>query len=190
MTYTPISTPIIPSDKLLHLLTFAILSLTFYWILDTSRRRCLNFTLLCVGGVLGVGSEIVQGLIPNGRAFDLFDIVANVIGAGAAAGICSIYHRRMLERRRRRRLGSLSGAGLLGDDGEDLELGEPGDAIVEGEEMQTQPHAYGAGGRSLEEEVDNWDENAVDENWEAEEDEEEGKADRPAAPVKDTKLRD
>lgn len=195
LPHTPINTPLIPSDKLLHFVTFAVLALTFYWILDTSRRRCLNFTLVAVTCVLGVGSEVVQGLLPNERIFDVYDIVANVIGSVGAVAICTTYHKRMLERRRRRRMGSLSGGadvGLLDEDDigheEDLELGEPGDAIFESEDgtehtvattdsgsgsafAPVEPHQPPVAPaftslqhRSLDDEVDNWDENAAD-NW-------------------------
>jgi hypothetical protein len=103
-----------------------------------------------------VGSEFLQAVVPNGRNFDLFDIVANVAGSLAALGLCSWYHNRMLERKRlAKNYQAVSG------DGEDLELGEGVGAqetgVTSGERAQT-----------VEEEVDNWDENAVD-AWDEEE---------------------
>ena len=106
-----------PNDKFLHLLTFFFLSVTFYWILDTSRRRTLHLTLLVCTLGLGIGSELVQGFLPNGRDFDPFDILANVVGSIGAVGICGWYHRRMLERRRKNRYSMMEGGG------EDVELG-------------------------------------------------------------------
>ncbi|KAL3461278.1 hypothetical protein BJX64DRAFT_261205 [Aspergillus heterothallicus] len=142
-----------PNDKFLHLVTFFVLSLIFYWIPDTSRRRTLHLTLVVCTLVLGVGSEILQGIIPNGRDFDPFDILANVVGSAGAVGLCSWYHRRMLERRRKARFGSLS------EGGEDVELGMgPGHREEDGLGAQE------SGVMNLEHEVDNWDENAVD-NW-------------------------
>ncbi|KAH1748765.1 hypothetical protein KXX56_002177, partial [Aspergillus fumigatus] len=47
-----------PNDKFLHVVTFFFLSLVFYWIPDTTRRRSLQLTLLICTLALGIGSEI------------------------------------------------------------------------------------------------------------------------------------
>lgn len=72
---------------------------------------------------LGLGSEIVQGLLPNGRQFDLLDIAANIFGSLLGLGLSTVYHKRMLDRRRKKK-----GYGIVPQDtgGEDLELGEGG----------------------------------------------------------------
>ena len=147
------------NDKVLHLLTFFVLTLVFYWILDTNRRRTLNLTLIVCTGILGVGSEFLQGFLPNGRVFDIYDIVANVVGSLASLGLCSWYHKRMLERKRQRK----SYNAVPGEDEDDLELGEgagPADGQEEG--VTAGPSAGGERTTTLEQEVDNWDENAVD----------------------------
>lgn len=153
-----------PNDKFLHLVTFFFLSLTFYWIPDTTRRRTLQLTLLVCTLLLGVGSEIAQLVLPNDRAFDLFDILANVVGSLGAIGLCSWYHRRMLERRRKARFGALAD-----DDGDqddiELGLGTPGGDGEHGDAGHLGPQETGV--TTLEQEVDNWDENAVD-NWDTE----------------------
>ncbi|KAL4953846.1 hypothetical protein BDW69DRAFT_184103 [Aspergillus filifer] len=175
-----------PNDKLLHVVTFFLLSLVFYWIPDTSGRRTLHLTLIVCTLALGVGSEIVQGLLPNGRNFDPFDLLANIVGSLGAVGLCSWYHRRMLERRRKSRFGS------LGDEGDgDVELGMgPGHRDEDGLEPQE------SGVMNLEQEVDNWDENAVD-NWDEEDDDQTGHLNKQAAdsgdhkgPVEDGKRSD
>ncbi|KAJ5950848.1 uncharacterized protein N7479_009261 [Penicillium vulpinum] len=164
-----IPTQLQPNDKFLHLVTFFLLSVTFYWVLDTTRRRTLHVTLVVCTLGLGVGSEIVQGFLPNGRDFDVFDIVANVVGSVGAVGLCSWYHRRMMERRRQSRYG------MTEDGNQDVELGDVtgnsrrGSAVMGPQE---------SGVMSLEQEVDNWDENAVD-NWDAAE---EPSPEREAAP--------
>lgn len=129
--------------------------MTFYWIFDTTRRRTLHLTLLVCTLGLGIGSEIVQGFLPNDRLFDPFDIVANVVGSLGAVGLCGWYHRRMLDRRRKSRFGMSEG----GND--DVELG----VGVGGHEDGLGPQESGV--LTLEQEVDNWDENAVD-NWDTE----------------------
>ncbi|KAG4430267.1 hypothetical protein IFR05_014246 [Cadophora sp. M221] len=149
--------PII-DDKLLHFLTFFILTTCFYWILDTSRRRTLNLTLVTCTGLLGVGSEFLQEFLPNGRDFDFYDIVANVVGSLAALGLSTWYHMRMLERKRLAK----HYQAVPGD--EDLELGEGVGAQESGEVRGVSVPAH----RSVEEEVDNWDENLED-GWDEDE---------------------
>ncbi|KAK0673663.1 hypothetical protein QBC41DRAFT_311278 [Cercophora samala] len=187
------------NDKALHFLAFFLLTLAFYWVIDTTRRRTLNLTLaICTAGG-GVGSEILQGLLPNGREFDPYDVIANLVGSLAAVGLCSWYHKRMLERKRQRRYGGEGGGGGVSGDGdgeelerlhggeqqeeeEDLELGE-GRGLGRGFDGQEQgvttfaaaPVGTRTQSKSLEEEVDNWDENEVD-NWDDEEEEEEGES--------------
>ncbi|KIW00935.1 uncharacterized protein PV09_07675 [Verruconis gallopava] len=139
------------SDKVLHFVTFILLTLSFYWIIETSRRRVLHLTLFVCPVTLGIGSEIAQGLLPNGREFDPYDILANLLGCATAIAACTWYHKRMLERKRQARQYSL----VSGE--ADVELGEN---IGEQESGVTGTHS-----QTLEEEVDNWDEN----NWEDDE---------------------
>jgi len=77
--------------------------------------------------ILDVASEFVQFFINSERAFDKYDILANVVGSGLALGLCAWYHRRMVERKRQRKL---QGYGLVagGEGPDDLELGEGGSA--------------------------------------------------------------
>ncbi|KAK0649437.1 hypothetical protein B0T16DRAFT_131179 [Cercophora newfieldiana] len=167
---TDVQPSLLINDKVLHLLTFFLLTLAFYWILDTNRRRTLNFTLVVCTLGLGVGSEFLQAILPNGRLFDIYDVVANVVGSLAAIGLCSLYHKRMLERKRSRRgYGAVPGEDV-GDE-EDLELGESvgvGSSTVAGDHEEgvvasASPDVTRS--QTLEEEVDNWDEHA-DDPWE------------------------
>ena len=158
-TSSTIPTQLQPNDKFLHLVTFFLITVVFYWVLDTTRRRTLHVTLVVCTLGLGIGSEVVQGFIPNGRDFDLFDIVANVVGSLGAIGLCNWYHRRMMERRRRSRYG------MTEEGAEDVELGGVAGNSRRGSEAMG-PQESGV--MSLEQEVDNWDENAVD-TWDTEE---------------------
>ncbi|KAL1836011.1 hypothetical protein VTJ49DRAFT_5693 [Mycothermus thermophilus] len=178
-TPDPDATPPLPfpfDDKGLHFLTFFILTVTFYWVVDTTRRRATHLSLLLCTAGLGIGSEVLQALLPNGREFDLWDIVANVVGSLAGLGLCAWYHRRMLERRRRRKYTAVpTTTGEEGAEGgeEDVELGEGvglggrdrEDEHEEGVTTTTTTTAAApsaAKATTLEEEVDNWDENAED----------------------------
>ncbi|KAF7882991.1 hypothetical protein EAF00_011480 [Botryotinia globosa] len=146
---TSIQVDAVINDKVLHTITFFILTVVFYWILDTSRRRNLNFTLIICTGILGVGSEFLQGFLPNGRTFDFYDIVANIVGSLAGVALCSWYHLRMLERKRLAKTYHV----VPGDEEQDLELGEG---------VGAQESGVAAASRTLDEEVDNWDENMED----------------------------
>jgi VanZ family protein len=149
-----------PNDKVLHLATFFLLSLAFYWIPDTSRRRAMHTTLFVCTLILGIGSEVMQGLLPNGRPFDPFDVLANAVGSLGAVGLCSWYHRRMLERRRKARFGALADG--RGEDDVELGVGTGGEAVPD---RGTSGQETGV--MSLEQELENWDENAVD-SWDTE----------------------
>jgi VanZ family protein len=156
--------PII-NDKVLHTITFFILTVVFYWVIDTTRRRTLNLTIVVCTVTLGVGSEFLQALLPNNdRNFDLYDIVANLVGSLTGLAICSWYHQRMLDRKRQRRYSA-----VLGNEPSDIELGEGLAGQEEGLLAVAIDHERPT---TLEQEVDNWDENAVD-NWE-DDDEPEG----------------
>ncbi|KAF2175557.1 hypothetical protein K469DRAFT_743291 [Zopfia rhizophila CBS 207.26] len=143
------------SDKVLHFLAFFLLTICFYWILETSRRKVLQLTFtVCTVG-LGFASEIIQGLLPNGRNFDYYDILANVVGSIAALALCNWYHKRMLERKRAAR----GYAAVAGDDIDDRDI-ELGEVIGQQESGVVRP----TGTAAVEEELDHWDENAGD--WE------------------------
>lgn len=97
----------------------------------------------------------MQGLLPNDRIFDVYDIAANIGGSLTALALSTWYHKRMLERKRAAKQYAI----IPGDDG-DLELGEGvglGDQESGVVHVDTAPAAV-----SLEAEVDNWDENAED----------------------------
>jgi hypothetical protein len=145
---------------------------SFYWILETSRRRLIHLTLLLITGFLAIGSEILQALLPNDRDFDPYDILANVVGSAIALAACSWYHRRMLERRRRNKhYDAVPGDELAdGEEGErDLELGEGvGVSQQETGRLDASDVQAGEGAKrtaTVSEELDNWDENVEDE-WE------------------------
>ncbi|WQF78465.1 hypothetical protein CDEST_03479 [Colletotrichum destructivum] len=170
------------NDKVLHFGTFFVLTTVFYWILDTNRRRTLNLTLTVCTFVLGVGSEFLQGFLPNGREFDFYDIVANIVGSLAGLGLCSWYHKRMLERKRRTK----TYQAVPGEDDEDVELGEGHETgVIESSGARDGGSGVGDGGRTLEEVVDNWDENQVD-DW----DEDDGDGDIGGVKGKDVETGD
>ncbi|MFI5152114.1 MAG: VanZ family protein [Chitinophagales bacterium] len=82
-------------DKVVHIILFGL----FVWLwsnhyssLSLTKKKLLRiFFLIFIFGVcLGIGMEYVQKyFIPN-RDFDEADIIADMIGAGLAYGICNI----------------------------------------------------------------------------------------------------
>ncbi|EME40264.1 hypothetical protein DOTSEDRAFT_74913 [Dothistroma septosporum NZE10] len=179
--YLGLSTQKLPqygqSDKGLHFITFFLLTTSFYWTLDLPRRRIIHATLLVVTAGLAIGSEIVQALLPNGRDFDPFDILANVLGSTASLILCSVYHKRMLERRRKNKNYDIVPGDELADEENGGELDDLGraEAGLGAQETGTvavdPPQAEGgaavpapAKNVDVGEELDNWDEN--EEDWE------------------------
>ncbi|KAL1619560.1 hypothetical protein SLS56_010054 [Neofusicoccum ribis] len=148
------------SDKVLHFVTFFLLTLCFYWIVETNRRRVIHMTLFVCPLAMGVGSEIIQGILPNGREFDPYDILANAVGSIAALALCSWYHKRMLERKRRAKQYQV----VPGEADDDLDV-ELGEGVGSGQETGV---VRDNRSMSVEEELDNWDENAED-TWDPEE---------------------
>lgn len=94
----------------------------------------------------------------NGRNFDYLDIFGNVAGSLAALGLNTMYHKRMLERKRAARgYRSVGGDEELGEAGlDDVEL-EEGTSAQEIGVVAVEPPAT-----TLEDDLDKWDENAED----------------------------
>ncbi|KAG5928774.1 hypothetical protein E4U42_008029 [Claviceps africana] len=145
------------NDKILHVITFFVLTIVFYWIVDTNRRRTLNMTLMVCTLCLGIGAELVQSTFLSDRDFDIYGIVANVVGSLLGVGLCSWYHKRMLDRKRNKKTYNA----VPDRDEEDVELGSTQESGITIADADPLPE------RSLEEEVDNWDENAAD-DWDDE----------------------
>ncbi|KAI5200685.1 hypothetical protein E4T38_06487 [Aureobasidium subglaciale] len=133
------------SDKVLHFVTFFLITFCFYWIIETNRRRVIHFTLVACTVALSIGSEV------NGREFDPYDILANVVGSLLALLACSWYHKRMLERRRAAR-----NYQIVPGEEQDIELGDNTTDQENGVLPSSEQPA------NITEELDNWDENAED----------------------------
>lgn len=91
------------NDKLLHFSVFFLLTALFYWLFDTQSTRAIrNMTFVCCTLAGGIGSEFVQALLPY-RSFDVMDIIANIVGSLLALLLSMVYHKRIVEMRRRER---------------------------------------------------------------------------------------
>ncbi|KAL9528209.1 hypothetical protein SMMN14_08183 [Sphaerulina musiva] len=168
--YLGLSTSKIPSygqsDKGLHFVTFFLLTTAFYWIIETTRRRAIHLTLLAVTAGLSIGSEVVQAFLPNDRDFDPFDIAANVVGSSCALLLCSWYHKRMLERKRKNKTYDIVPGEATED--ADVELGEgPGLGAQESGVVDAQAGGGAAKVTDVTQELNEWDENEED-YWEDE----------------------
>ncbi|PWW72136.1 hypothetical protein C7212DRAFT_337679 [Tuber magnatum] len=103
------------NDKFLRYAVFFILTTSFYWILDTSRRRVFNLTFFICTLSLPIFSEFLQTLL-SVRKFDPWYILAGIFGSLSALAICTWYHRRMLERKRQAK----GYQGVAVDEGDEL----------------------------------------------------------------------
>ncbi|KAI5790659.1 hypothetical protein DFH27DRAFT_570804 [Peziza echinospora] len=88
------------NGKVLHFTTFFALTVCFYWIFETSRRRVVNFTFFSITIGLSIITELGQSILHTERPFDAYNIAANVLGSGLALLLMQWYHKRMLERKR------------------------------------------------------------------------------------------
>ncbi|MGC6432455.1 MAG: VanZ family protein [Jejuia sp.] len=71
-------------DKIFHFLAYAILSFLWYFVFyfkmsQTSKRAILYAVFLAV--VFGIIIEVLQGTLTTYRAFDVYDAIANSLGA-------------------------------------------------------------------------------------------------------------
>ncbi|VEU24316.1 DEKNAAC105617 [Brettanomyces naardenensis] len=95
----------LPHDKFIHFGLFFVISLLFYWILDSkaiSAWRNVAFIVCTLVG--GIGSEYLQHFISPFRTFDPYDILANVLGSSAAILLSSVYQTQQLKKRRRHKI--------------------------------------------------------------------------------------
>jgi len=60
--FTPHPTSVV-NDKIQHFLTFFFLTLIFYWVIDTTKRRVLNMTIT-FSLVIDIVSELLQSFLP------------------------------------------------------------------------------------------------------------------------------
>ncbi|KAI8070477.1 hypothetical protein BC940DRAFT_296212 [Gongronella butleri] len=119
------------NDKVLHFMTFCILSICIYYLWNLSFQRNLALT----GGVLlvmAIGSEFIQGLLPY-RTFDVWDIVANLSGGSTGLAIAfGLDYAWAARKEHQRRWGGTRVAmdqQALMDDMDDLEIGPDDDMV-------------------------------------------------------------
>lgn len=91
-------------DKVAHLIAFFVLTLLFYWSIDTVRKRAVTITFNVCWLAGSIGSEVIQHFATGGeRKFDIYDIAANIVGSSIALALSFVYHGRLLARRKQQR---------------------------------------------------------------------------------------
>lgn len=75
-------------DKLIHFITFFVLTAEFYHMWQMHRPWKLTFVCMTLGA--SVALEFVQNLVNPERVFDWIDIVYNVHGSGLALALCVV----------------------------------------------------------------------------------------------------
>lgn len=69
-------------DKWVHIGLFAVLVWLWCWAMPVRTRKI--FYIVCIAGILyGVGMEFVQKYWTSDRSFDMTDMIADAVGAGA-----------------------------------------------------------------------------------------------------------
>ncbi|KAI5962194.1 uncharacterized protein KGF55_003270 [Candida pseudojiufengensis] len=126
-------------DKIVHFITFGILTIEFYFIFDTQYKslkliRYLTFTICTIGG--GIISEIIQHFVNQKRIFDPIDIVCNVLGSLLGLILSVLYqnYRKGIAKKERLRYHklmnnnpeSLEENAILNEDTNEVELGSDG----------------------------------------------------------------
>lgn len=81
-------------DKLLHFVTFCILTVEFYFIFDTQFKslkviRYLTFAICTISGSIFL--EVLQHLVNENRTFDVYDILSNILGSTLGLVLCVCY---------------------------------------------------------------------------------------------------
>lgn len=91
-------------DKIAHLVAFFVLTLLFYWSIDTVRKRAVTLTFNVCTLAASLGSEVIQHFATSGeRKFDIYDVAANIVGSSIALILSFLYHGRLLARRKQQR---------------------------------------------------------------------------------------
>lgn len=120
----------LPHDKLIHFTTFCILTIDFYFIFDTHYKslkilRGVTLVICTFGG--SVSLEIIQNVVNPSRVFDVYDILANILGSlfGLGLSIGFMAWRKNTARQERVRYRQLN-TQIIGqddeEDGEDSEI--------------------------------------------------------------------
>lgn len=79
----------LPHDKLVHFVTFFVLTAEFYWLWVAPPVVVAAGTLVVCTLGASVVSEVLQGYVNPQRVFDAGDIVSNLLGSLAALVACA-----------------------------------------------------------------------------------------------------
>lgn len=95
-------------DKIIHFLTFLILTSEFYFIFNVSTHSLLRLLRVVTLGVCTIGAsvflELVQNVLNPKRVFDVYDILYNVIGSFTGLLLVSVFDIYRMKKRRRNRV--------------------------------------------------------------------------------------
>ncbi|KAK6463762.1 hypothetical protein DFJ63DRAFT_313068 [Scheffersomyces coipomensis] len=96
----------LPYDKLIHFVTFFVLTTEFYFVFDTKLKslktlRYITLSICTIAG--GIGSEIIQSLVNPNRIFDPLDIAFNISGSLLSVGLSSWYQSSAIKKSKEQR---------------------------------------------------------------------------------------
>lgn len=84
-------------DKLAHFGVFAIMSFLYCLAYSQSGKKSLPWLIMLGVSLYGIITESLQSLSFTQRDFDIFDIIANIIGALAGVVFYTVLKRKMYE---------------------------------------------------------------------------------------------
>ena len=82
------------SDKLVHVLAYALLTLIWFYALKISSIQ-LKLGILALSCIIyGIILEVIQGVITTHRQADFYDVVANIVGVLIVSTVLFIKNKR------------------------------------------------------------------------------------------------
>lgn len=82
-------------DKLAHVIMYLVMALLLGFVSKCKGRIAVPWLwLIIVPSAYGYLMEILQDLLPTGRLFDNFDIIANIVGSFAGTMLFYMFNRR------------------------------------------------------------------------------------------------
>lgn len=81
------------ADKIFHFLAYAILCLLWYFVFYYKSAQAFQKAIInavVVATIFGIIIEVLQGILTSHRALDVFDAIANTLGALLTGGVLLI----------------------------------------------------------------------------------------------------
>ena len=85
------------SDKLLHVIAYALLTAIWYFGLKINKINIGNLLLSASCIIYGIILEVIQGKVKTHRTADIYDVLANSIGVGLVIIVIYFWQRHQVK---------------------------------------------------------------------------------------------